>query len=249
MPEVGNRDPSKLFPGGNNPTFGSPRPEPAEGEKFAVLLTRDKMNLLSHVFGHLHASLEDEETPCARKDMASAEDFLPRPEAQDNAINSRQRSRSEHASMQMEEPVPSTTIALSSADHGYRAWLFLAGSFMIECLIWGFPFSYGIFLKYYKSSHSIFRNEPGGLSAIGTSAMGIMYLGAPFVGYLLHIFPFWRRRMQTIGLIVMILSLLASSFSTQVWHLVLTQGILFGISGGFVYLPTIQYSKPVNPKS
>lgn len=36
-----------------------------------------------------------------------------------------------------------SSVNLPQADRGRRAWLFLAGSFMVECLIWGFPFSYG----------------------------------------------------------------------------------------------------------
>ena len=92
-----------------------------------------------------------------------------------------------------EEPDQDTSASnLPRPDNGGRAWLFLAGSFMIECLIWGacsscfpagfehslrpgFPFSFGIFLKYY-STHPPFSKQPSGISAIGTSAMGISTL-------------------------------------------------------------------------
>lgn len=91
-------------------------------------------------------------------------------------------------------------ITLPRADGGRQAWLFLAGSFMIEALLWGrssivwkkidealsiwrvsqahiliplyqgFPFSFGIFKQYYMDNPP-FSNAPSGITTIGTSAM------------------------------------------------------------------------------
>ena len=58
-----------------------------------------------------------------------------------------------------------------------------------------------------------------------------MYLGAPVVSALLQRYPRQRRGIQFAGLALMIAGLLASSFATQVWHLIVTQGIIFGVSG------------------
>lgn len=50
------------------------------------------------------------------------------------------------------------------------------------------------------------------------------------------------RRISTyIGLVVLIIALVSSSFSTAVWHLILTQGILYGIGGVLLYAPVIVY--------
>lgn len=74
------------------------------------------------------------------------------------------------------------------ADHGRAAWLFLAGCFLIEGVIWGkhtalllsslktlivvlpsgLPFSYGVFQKYY-TEHEPFSQEPQGIAAVGTT--------------------------------------------------------------------------------
>ena len=40
--------------------------------------------------------------------------------------------------------------SLPPVDTGKDAWLFLAAAFMVETLVWGFPFAYGIF----QVSHS-----------------------------------------------------------------------------------------------
>ena len=68
-----------------------------------------------------------------------------------------------------------------------------------------------------------------------------MYLGAPLVGAFLSRFPLQRRYLQFVGLGLMILGLVASSFATKVWHLIVTQGIIFGTAGGLVYFPTILF--------
>ncbi|KAF2262877.1 MFS general substrate transporter [Lojkania enalia] len=49
----------------------------------------------------------------------------------------------------------STEFALPPVDRGKDAWGFLAAAFTIECLVWGFPFAYGIFqTTTVRTSHS-----------------------------------------------------------------------------------------------
>ena len=126
----------------------------------------------------------------------------------------------------------------------------------------GFPFSFGIFQDYY-STHAPFSKEPSGIAVIGTSAMvwlfntdvffpflhalltldtsikGIMYLGSPFSFALLQRFPLYRRHCAVLGLFIMVIGLVASSFATRVSHLILTQGVLYAIGGSMLYTPTI----------
>lgn len=71
-------------------------------------------------------------------------------------------------SQQEEEEFEQTS--LPRADGGKDAWSFLAGCFFIEALVWGFPFSFGIFQEYY-TTHPPFNREPSGITIIGTAAM------------------------------------------------------------------------------
>lgn len=41
---------------------------------------------------------------------------------------------------------------LPPIDGGFHAWMFLAASTMIEALVWGFAFSFGVFESYYRNS-------------------------------------------------------------------------------------------------
>ncbi|KAK0120033.1 hypothetical protein ONS95_011447 [Cadophora gregata] len=68
-----------------------------------------------------------------------------------------------------------------------------------------------------------------------------MYLFAPISLHILEAFPFVRRFSSIIGLVIATGALVASSFSTQVWHLIATQGVLYAIGGSFLYSPTMFY--------
>lgn len=58
---------------------------------------------------------------------------------------------------------------LPPMDRGMDAWLFLAACFVMEALVWGFAFSYGVFQKYY-SGIDAFKNS-GNIAVVGTCAM------------------------------------------------------------------------------
>ena len=146
---------------------------------------------------------------------------------------------------------------LPRADGGGKAWLFLAGCFVFEALIWGksiypsgrlpqidivlgFPFSFGVFQSYY-TTHPPFVEHAGSVAVIGTCSTGVMYLFAPVSLYVLEAWPSIRRRTSVFGLMLIVSTLMASSFSTAVWHLILTQGVLYAIGGSLLYAPTVFY--------
>ena len=147
--------------------------------------------------------------------------------------------------------------SLPDADRGKDAWLFLAGCFMVEALIWGehrvfllttgriadrigFPFSFGVFQEYY-TTHEPFSSSPSGVAIIGTSSTGIMYFSCPILFAAFRYWPQIRRSCLLVGLIINSLAIIASSFSTQVSHLILTQGVLYAIGGVLIYCPTIVF--------
>lgn len=68
-----------------------------------------------------------------------------------------------------------------------------------------------------------------------------MYLSAPPVMALARLYPRQTRYAPPVGLLIMCISLAASSFSTTVIDLIVTQGILFAIGGSICYCPCILY--------
>ncbi|KAK1827898.1 MFS general substrate transporter [Podospora conica] len=130
--------------------------------------------------------------------------------------------------------------ALPPVDGGKDAWLFLGACFVVEALIWGFPFAFGVFQNFY-STHAPFAGSPH-IPIIGTCAMGIMYIDIPLVMGILQRFPHLARWFPLSGLTIMCLSLALSSLSTTVTHLIATQGVLYAIGGSIAYAPCIIYT-------
>nr|KMM71944.1 transporter [Coccidioides posadasii RMSCC 3488] len=53
--------------------------------------------------------------------------------------------------------------------------------------------------------------------------------------------PFWRTWSIRIGFIIIIAALVTSSFATDVWHFVFTQGALYAVGGTLAYGPAIVF--------
>jgi hypothetical protein len=67
------------------------------------------------------------------------------------------------------ESVTPPEVPVPPPDEGLDAWLFLAACFMLEALVWGFPFAYGVFQEYY--SHTEEFKDQKNIAVIGTCAM------------------------------------------------------------------------------
>ncbi|KAF2734855.1 putative MFS monocarboxylate transporter [Polyplosphaeria fusca] len=129
--------------------------------------------------------------------------------------------------------------SLPPVDSGKDAWLFLSAAFLVEVLVWGFPFAYGIFQEHY-STHAPFAGSRN-IAVIGTCAMGLMYLSAPLVFGTIQRFPGSRRPAIAGGLLVMCLALGLSSLAGTVAQLIVTQGVFYAVGGALVYSPVIMF--------
>ncbi|KAL8301717.1 hypothetical protein RB593_000494 [Gaeumannomyces tritici] len=114
----------------------------------------------------------------------------------------------------------------------------LVGCSLLQLPLWGFSMSYGVFQEYYYANWTLdgAREQTG---IIGTTSNGVMYLSMPLL-----FAPFakrwakWRQTAAVLGAIVTCLSFLLSSFSTNVWHLIATQGVLAAMGSALTYSPT-----------
>ncbi|TFK98066.1 major facilitator superfamily domain-containing protein [Pterulicium gracile] len=124
---------------------------------------------------------------------------------------------------------------------GYQAWRFCFSALALEILIWGWNYSYGVFQDYYLK-HEPFNQAPVTLiSAIGTSSTAIQYMESILIIALCQRYPRLVKPAMWIALATCVLAMLISSFATQVWQLVLLQGIVFGLAGGVLYVPIIMW--------
>ena len=66
-----------------------------------------------------------------------------------------------------------------------------------------------------------------------------MYLNAPIVMGLVKRFPYYRRLIIVGGVAVLSVALVASSFATKPYQLILTQGVLYAVGGCMLYMPAL----------
>lgn len=126
---------------------------------------------------------------------------------------------------------------LPPMDGGLAAWRLLLAAFVFEALLWGFPLSFGVFQEYY--SHIPAFKDSAYISAIGTTASGISYLGAPLITPLIRRWSKYRTHMILIGWPLCILGLVTGSFANTLGTLLLTQGVMYGVGFIIFYYPIL----------
>lgn len=133
------------------------------------------------------------------------------------------------------------TSELPPVDKGFHAYAYLAGSFVLELLVWALPFSYGVFLNHYTSHHLFDGPQDFLLPLVGTLSSGIIYLTSIAIMPALSRYPHQRQNLMRFGAVLCVTSLLGAAFATEVWHLILTQGVLYSVGGTILYFPVQIY--------
>ncbi|CAJ2512923.1 Uu.00g010420.m01.CDS01 [Anthostomella pinea] len=113
----------------------------------------------------------------------------------------------------------------------------LVGASISQLPIWGFAMSYGVFQEYYYDNWTL-QGGRDVTGIIGTTSNGVMYLSMPFLFALFT--KRWARRRQAAalcGAAIICVSFILSSFSTHIWHLVATQGVLAALGCALMFSP------------
>jgi hypothetical protein len=111
-------------------------------------------------------------------------------------------ANSVHQVDDVSDEAPLNAPSLPPADTGLQAWLFLLAAFVLEMLVWGFAFTFGIFQSYY-AEHDLFKNDAAALATVGTAQSGIMYIGMLPMFYSLLKFPSFGAWALPVGLAIM----------------------------------------------
>lgn len=135
------------------------------------------------------------------------------------------------------EKVPTTlTVPLppDAPDGGTRAWLQVAGSFLVFGNLWGMTFAFGTFQSYYELTYLPTTNAST-ISWIGTICTFLLILGGVASGPLFDWGYF--RSMLIVGALVEVLSVFLLSLCSEYYQILLTQGILAGLGNSLLYIP------------
>ncbi|KAH7877121.1 major facilitator superfamily domain-containing protein [Lentinula edodes] len=134
-----------------------------------------------------------------------------------------------------------SVLELPPVDEGFKAWLFCASACALETFIWGWNNSYGIFQEFY-STHTPFQSSSlVSISAIGTASLAIQYIEIIAVIAVCQRYPEKVKPTMWIALLICVTTLTISSFASQVWQLIVLQGIIFGLAAGVLYAPIIMW--------
>lgn len=139
-------------------------------------------------------------------------------------------------------------ISLPPMDEGFGAWAYVASAFSMYIVVWGeshskheqatsrvadryakgFPQAFPIFSAYLTTgpNPTYAYSAPLALLAPGIQDIieGILF---PILARLSR----YRSLMVKIGIVMIVLSLLLASYATKPYHILLSQGVLFGIGG------------------
>ncbi|KAM6493808.1 Major facilitator superfamily domain containing protein [Amanita muscaria] len=128
------------------------------------------------------------------------------------------------------EPVP------VQPKDGWRANLTVMGSFLAFFCTFGQMNAFGTFQSWY-TAHQLQHMPPATISWIGSLQLFFFFFLGGFIGRLFDAYgPFF---LMISGTALYLLSTICTSFSTRYYQFILSQGMLFGISIGLLFYPSI----------
>lgn len=120
-------------------------------------------------------------------------------------------------------------------DGGIHGWLVAVAGFLSNFIMFGTASIWGVFSNAFATT--ILKDaSTTELLGVGSTAIACLNLMTPFNPMLAR---FGTRFIMVIGSILMSLGIILAGFSTQVWHLYLTQGVLFGSGASMVYMSVV----------
>ncbi|KAI8388862.1 major facilitator superfamily domain-containing protein [Radiomyces spectabilis] len=100
---------------------------------------------------------------------------------------------------------------------------------------YGVNYSWGVFLKEYNKN--VYPQQMTKLSWIGSICIAMFFILGPINDWVVRKLGY--TKMLLIAAILCPLALMLASISHEIWHLYLTQGLMFGIGASFVWFPCI----------
>ncbi|KAE9410114.1 MFS general substrate transporter [Gymnopus androsaceus JB14] len=172
---------------------------------------------------------------------AELSDFTTQEPAPSTLTNRDRAANAERSEIDVDHHSLENQAQYPPVDKGWRAWTYCFCALTYETTIWGWNSTSGLFQQYYQTHAPFDKSSAAMLSVIGQSSLAIQYVGLVFMVLVFQRYPEYSKISMWIALGVCVLSLVAASFVSQVWSLILLQGIAFGSSAGVLYGPVIVF--------
>jgi len=116
----------------------------------------------------------------------------------------------------------------------FRAWTVAFGAFWAGVSVIGELYSVGIFLVPLMDEYG---TDLTSTSLVGTFSMVMFYIVGLFASHLADYLG--CRPVITLGALLWVLGCMLGSLTTELWHSILTQGVLCGMGASFTYWPIL----------
>ncbi|KAH6899714.1 major facilitator superfamily domain-containing protein [Thelonectria olida] len=124
---------------------------------------------------------------------------------------------------------------IPAPDGGLRAWLVVFGGFINFATAFGLMNAFGSFQSYYKT-HTLLHQPVYVVTWVGSVQLFLLFVSGLFIGPAYD--RFGARRIMIPGAFLYLTSFICTSFAHHYWHILLSQGFLFGIRNAMLYYPT-----------
>src|SRR2546423_2364049 len=133
--------------------------------------------------------------------------------------------------------LPTTVVAAISVHR--RAVMIVIASFLLTFTGCGLNFAFGVYQELYETPAGPFHGNvsPAKIDLIGTLAVSVMTIGAPFASAWTRIYS--PRTVTLAGGILFAVANILASFGTMLWHFILMQGLLLGCGTCLSYIPAV----------
>ncbi|KAF9583926.1 hypothetical protein BGW38_008100, partial [Lunasporangiospora selenospora] len=120
---------------------------------------------------------------------------------------------------------------------GGFGWLVCMASFVVNFFAFAPNMTFGIYQEEFYRTNYFPGATITAISWVGSIGTAAMFVPGPFVAPMTRFIGL--RAVVALGIVMASLGLIIASFATQLWHLYLTQGFLFGFGGGIVFFSSI----------
>lgn len=121
--------------------------------------------------------------------------------------------------------------------NGGYGWVCAACVATVNAHTWGLNSSYGVFLAHYLANDTFHGATSLEYAFVGSLSISCALLISPLATICVR--ELGTKPTMFLGCVLEAASLICASFAWKIWHLFLTQGILFGFGMGFLFVASV----------
>lgn len=124
--------------------------------------------------------------------------------------------------------------AFNPPDRGWRAWSQVLAATLLNCIVWGYPSSFGVFQLYYVEEMGLPNAQ---VSWIGSIQIFLTFAMCSISGRLAD--AGLARWTVAVGSFLVVLGTFMVSLATEYWQILLAQGVCAGMGAGIAFMPAV----------